>query len=1308
MTARKAAALAAVLAGVLCTATSVRAATNYEYTKGLVDHSLRFHDLAERFLKKLESGRNPGDKAEAMLGMAYLCKGQADIMPRRGAKGPDGKSPPQRRRDKYNEGLAFIEKYTRAAPKGYRLNGEALGLKSAIQEELTRVYKDLMASLTKDDPEWVELNKRQMKIRLQAVENLRKGMLDAERAYAAGLRAWRDPAAGNQPGAKAKKDKLYGAYVLASQKYFRALVKSADSLNRDSSEQKAMGEKIVNVVKAWIKHQDDKTYDPPPEGVQMINNYFIARGYVFAGKVDKAVEEGFNKILEIDPELFPKANQPWAWSVRLTSMMFMAMALFDKAEKTKVHEDYQAALQAISFEFGTHASGTVLGIRAVILKGRVLGRLKEHTQAISELKGALDKIKALIARRGRDAVYAGDLRWRALQAMSDVVLGLLQQGKTIDVSPEVLIEAGRSCYRQTNYEAAVGCFRQAINASMKLPYKERALPRGEPLAWYFMGIAYFRMKNHLEAQLAYEGALDNFLGQNIPKEFREDPKNKKLLKEIRDDVLKRCVGNGRIAATLERGLNPSKFNKDRFLEWIKWGVKLDPSMAKDLPYYMAVAIKGEADGMARKASPLESDGQKQLARAVRKEALNLYEKAKLHTDGEGKPGGFRALPKSSTWYEEGVYLIGVCNYQAMGVLGYKGRSKAERDKAVDLAKRALGQFDAYEKWIADNPPRVRIDDARQRAVQLRVIRDRRKSHKNAISLYRPFIYFDLEEYQKALDSAEGLRTRRDLESGQKRSLHRILFKCYAEIATKQTDLTKLESFLKKGEVEAEWFNKEAERAETVEDKASLRNSFDFYLNRLATAYGDAVKIAIRQGKGETLGKAFQRRRGELINQLLKNPKYQTIDGLGLVAKLFIELKDYDEARKAYDKMIEKFDPDNDRMGMADDKLVKVEDLKLRRALENTKRIVEGGRRAMTNARRRLDAIDAFVHGRKADPKTRKPAVAKDYDKAVRSIEAFLRDIPGYDSEKGGKPGPARTGIEDLKKELLFRLKLLRAANGRTTCYVELGLKLLAENEKDEAKKAFEQGLGSAKDALKYWPKDADVRYNQAICQLHAAGGNKDMLKDAKAGFDNLRVGSVYNGETYWKAVQGAVRARIELAEFDAARTILARLLLTAEDDVKKGWPEVLEYVKTVAKKKNMKIEDFLGKKVDIKRFDYRPRSELERLVELKKALVLPGYVTNGKITEEIQKLRVSLLEEMVEMEKARKFRGKIDDPLDIAEKISTGRITSLKNMGGKSRGVENDKHQPKLIKGAGKKGADAGRAVPARAHLAARLLGGTC
>ena len=1309
-TARNAAVLAAVLAGVLCMAFPARAATrDFEYAKGLIDHPLEFFDLAEKLLSRMVSGSRE-EKAAALLGRAYLLKARGDRLGQQQAK----------ERRKFYEGtedgkvkgaLQFVAEYEKTATSGDRLRGEALNIRSGIQQQLSRVYQDLINTLPEGDPVRKKLMTERLKMREQAVEGMRQAMLKAERKYAQALRDWRNPA--KKTGDERAKSNAYREYVIATQKYVQAMLKSAASLEKGSSEQKALGKRIVTIIKGWARHQDQKMYEAPPEGVQMVNNLFLGRAYAFAGDVDKAVREGFAKVREIDPDRFGRGGRKWAWRVLLTSMMFEATALFEKAEKTGARRDYVAARNAIGYQFGTQASGTMLGIRAMILKGRIQGRLKEHESAINELNGALEKIEQLRAQGSKnpESVHAPDLRWRALRAMSEIVLVMLQEGGRIDVSPAVLVEAGRSCYRQKKFEAAVNCFRQAVNVSKARPFKERATLGGEPTAWYYMGIAYYQLKKFLEAQLAYEGCLESFLEHKMPKAFASDPKNKAVIKSIKEDILIRCAGNGRIAASRERAMNQSEFNKARFLKWIDWEIELDEEKRKDKPYYYAVAIMDSADQMAADAKRLARKSP-QAGRTKRTEALENYKKAREQ---------FLALPRASTFYEEGVYLVGVCSYQSMSVLSHKDRTVAEKKEAEDLAKAALEQFDVYEAYVRKNPPRARSEKPSGRRGELAAIKRRRKSHLSAIALYRPFIHFDLGDYDKALESAEKLKSVK-LDGSQERQLHRILFKCYVEIAGRQMSVDKIESYLEKAQGEANWFNALAARTKDKDAREALENSYDYYVNTLATANGAAMNKVLRHHEKMGLTTAtrqvaydgFKKTRAQLVKALTSKEKYKTIDGLGLVAKLFIELENYAEACAAYEELLNKFDPppNDDRMGKKDSDLIGFDKLRDRRALLNTPSIDGQVPEDMARARRAVDAIKLAMQGRpKGKDRKGRPLreIPRDYDRAVRLIEAFLQDYPKYDSKKGGKPGPARKGLEEIKEELLFRLKLLRAANGKTTCRVKLGEKLLADGREKEAKEEFAKGLESAEDALKYWPKDADVRYNKAICLLHAAGEGK--LKEAREGFDNLRAGSRYGGEIFWKATRGAVRARIALGEYDGVRTILGMLMQTDADGVKRGWPDILEYIDKVAKKKGMDRKTFLGDvKVDIDKFDYRPKSAVEQMVDSKIKLVVPGYVKEGKITEDVAKVRIELLRELVEIYKKRREALKLceDSPLDLAHKLSNGHIRSLKKIGGQSRGAENDKLGPvlksELKKKPGeekaKESSDAGKLVPA--------MGGTC
>ncbi len=1312
-TARNAAVLAAVLAGVLCAAFPARAATkNYEYAKGLIDHPLHFFDLAERLLVRLEKNGSRGEKAEALLARAYLMKAKGDL--HRQGEPKERRNLYEGSEDQSKKGaLQFIAEYEKAAASSDRLRSEAINLRSSIQQKLSSVYQDIINLLPEGDPLRRKLMSERLKMREKAVDGMRLAMEKAEKKYAEALKLWRDPA--KKAGSEKAKADAYRGYVIATQKYMQAMLKSASSLEKGSSEQRGLGKRIVGIVKGWTTSQDKKMFDPPPEGVQMVNNLFLGRAYVFAGEVDKGVKEGFAKVRDIDPERFGRGGRKWAWRVLLTSMMFEALALFDKAEKTGARTDYEGARNAIGYQFGTQASGTLLGIRAMILKGRVQGRLKEHTSAIAELNNALEKVKELKAQgsKNRESVHAPDLHWRALRAMSEIVQVMLQEGKAVDVSPVVLVEAGKSCYRNANFEAAVNCFRQAINVSRELPFEKRAVVGGEPTAWYYMGIAYFRLKNYLEAQLAYEGCLESFLEQKMPKEFAKNAKSKAIIKKIKEDVLMRCAGNGRIAASRERAMNQSEFNKGRFLKWIDWEIELDEEKRKDKPYYYAVAIMDSADQMASDAKKL---GRKsaQAGRAKRSEALENYEKAREQ---------FLALPKASTFYEEGVYLVGVCSYQSMSVLSYREQTEAEKKEAKDLAHAALKQFDVYEDYIKNNPARSRSDNAARRRQELTSIKKRRTSHMAAIALYRPFIHFDLADYDKALETAEKLKSGK-LDDAQKRGLHRILFKCYIEIANGQATVDKIREFLGKAQKEADWFKALAAGTTDGDAREALENSYDFYVNKLAMANGEAMNRVLNEHEKMGLTKAtrqaeydkFKKRRAELVKALTSKDKYKTIDGLGLVAKLFIELENYGEACTAYDELLKKFDPppNDDRMGKKDDELISFDKLRDRRALLNTPNIDGQVSADMSRARKAVNRLQLTMQGRpKGKDRKGNPIreIPKDYDRAVQLIETFLKNYPKYDSKKDKKPGEARKGLDEMREELLFRLKLLRAANGKTICRVKLGEKLLAEGQEEKAKEEFAKGLTSAEDALKYWPKDADVRYNKAVCLLHSAGEGK--LKEAKDGFDNLRAGSRYGGEIFWKATQGAVRARIELEEYDGVRTILGMLMQTDPDGVKRGWPEVLEYIDEVAKKKGMDRKTFLGDvEVDVGKFDYRPKSAVEQMVESKINLVVPGYVKEGKITEDVAKVRIEMLKELVEIYKKRRDALKLcaDSPLDLAHKLSNGHIRSLKKIGGQSRGEENDKMGPllkseekakKAKEGAkGKKSRDAGQLVP--------VLGGSC
>jgi tetratricopeptide (TPR) repeat protein len=1268
--ARIAAAVAAALAGVVSYTSPARAASaDYEFVCKLVEHRLHFVDLAERVADSLVASQSPALKAEGLLAKAYLLKAKGDSHRR---------SEPKKRRE-YYEGnddgsvpgaLQLVSEFEKAAARDHRLRGDAVNLKSSIQQELTRVYEELIQSLPADDPLGRKLREERTKMRRQALAGLEKAISDAEDVL--------DKAAPEQKHPK------YVAYVTATQRYILALVKGAEGAVPFSEEQKAQGKEITGFIEGWYKRQSDKRRDDPPEGVKMWMNLHLGRGYVFAGDMKEAVAKGFGKVKEIDPEKFdtPEA-QKWAMDILLRSMFFEAEALYEFGLKTGDRVYFEDAQKAIGYQF-SRVSGSMLGIRAVILKGQILGKLKEYESALSELDRAVTQAVALGQSNLDERIYSADLRSRALKAMSEIVLDVLAQGRSVDdVTPEVLVEAGVSCYRQQKMAEAIGCFREAIRVSRRSEFGKRAVKGGEPYAWYYMGVAYQKMDAFLDAQLAYEGALDTFLEQNMPAAFAKDSKNAEIIKTIRQDVLEPSVRNGRAAAGAERRLNPSKFNKDRFIKWVEYEVRLDPSKEKDLPYYKAEVLQGEADELAREARELAREDRIQQSRLRRQEALELYDRAKQD---------FLAVPEASALHEEGLYQAGVCCYQQMDLMSGKGQTAEDKAQLNTYADEALANFGRYRKFVKETAPRPGTGDAARREQEKRTIEERRGNRISAIDLYEPFILFAKSDIPRALAAAEKLRNRGGLDVNQQRGLHRILLKCYMESVEQQEKMEDVEGLLKRGEEELEWFKKDAASAQGRE-REDRELACDSILNQLATAYGKASRLAIRKGVGETFGRRFQERQATLLKELLGKDRYnRTPDGLLMVAKLFIELDNYEAAFEAYERVLDKFDTDNNRIGLPDDQLVKFGVLGEQGPITNTSNVRTSDDIAAVRAA--LVAIEPFVYGLAEQKNSRGEVVAAavppDYDRANRMIEEFFKTYPDYDGKSGSK-GKARLGLDQLNEELIFRLQLLKAANGKTTCLVRMGENLAAEalQEKDpaakkqleeDAKKNFDKGLECARDAARYWPKDAEVKYNLAVCLLESGTGNKGRLEEAKAEFDALRAGVRTRGEMFWKATKGAVKARIMLGQYTEARGILVKELLTDPEGVKQWWPDFADYIKQTAERLKIPVSELVPAEVPLENFSYRPKSELERLVDSQKNLVLPKFLSQGKITREEAERRVSLLDELVSIfnDNRSALVACSDDPLNISHKITAGVITSLSNIGGKSRGASLDRAGPPL------------------------------
>jgi tetratricopeptide (TPR) repeat protein len=389
-------------------------------------------------------------------------------------------------------------------------------------------------------------------------------MQAAEKAYFAVLAA-----GGN-------KQQPYTDYVMASQRYFQAMARSAESTRITEVQRKKRGKQMAKVIEAWLARQKEAL----PEGVQAWMWLHVARAYAAAGDVEAACTKGFDKVLDIDPDRFARGSaRKWAWQVHLNARLRMAEALRKKATSTKKPEDFQRALEALGKRLSTHptTAGKHLGIRGRVVRGQLLASLGKEDAALTELFKAIAEARKLRLKGARDpqSRHADYLEWLADQAVTDILLPRLKAGKLAGMTSETLVRAGRTSYRRKKYDIAVKFFQAAVKASQGQPFEKRLTLDGEPKARFYLGIAYHRLEKYRKAQEAYEGALKEFW-EKMPRKFREEKKNHPLIARLRDEILKSCAHNGLIAARTDADENPADFQEKNIQKWVDWENKVNP------------------------------------------------------------------------------------------------------------------------------------------------------------------------------------------------------------------------------------------------------------------------------------------------------------------------------------------------------------------------------------------------------------------------------------------------------------------------------------------------------------------------------------------------------------------------------------------------------------------------------------------------------------------------------------------------------------------------------------------------------------
>jgi len=314
----------------------------------------------------------------------------------------------------------------------------------------------------------------------------------------------------------------------------------------------------------------------------------------------------------------------------------------------------------------------------------------------------------------------------------------------------------------------------------------------------------------------------------------------------------------------------------------------------------------------------------------------------------------------------------------------------------------------------------------------------------------------------------------------------------------------------------------------------VRQLSDRYVDmvcRLAEAYLQAMKLARSQGQTGA-ARGFYVKGAKLLGSVADQPRFQTVNKLIEIASTLQTAGEYEHALKVYRGLLKAFDPDGNRIGIADKAVGDV---------AYFKRALTGDRDHVRMGCKYLEDFDLYMSGREAAMKGSRvvrPAVLRDYPRALRNLELFFQAFPDYDLAKGRRPGKARRKLAKAKEELELRIGLYAAAHGTTACLLAWGEHLRQDQRAKESADVLQRALANARSEMRYWPNDPKTCSSLALCLLSVGG--RENLQEARAIFDKLLTTTLAGGEWHWEALKGAIRTRRALGDQAGADALIKK------------------------------------------------------------------------------------------------------------------------------------------------------------------------
>jgi hypothetical protein len=1142
--------LPAVLAlGLLC-ACSVPAAEppaaapaedDYGFAKALVD--IRWYDLAERVVAK-----SP-DRAGAMLVRAVLARGRAE-----------SEATALNRLKLCDEAAVRLEEF-RALDRDRRhpLAGEADALEAIVKQAQAQALEDVLAdrTLAISPEDRARHTERLGTIRSETAKGLEKAMRDREPACeAAWAASQKDPE--NAALKKAEQD-AFREYAMATQRYLNLMLATADRQAAGGDAQKKTGGELVKAVDDWLRKENARrNVEEEYLDLQRFMDYAKGRGLIYTGDF-KAGGDLLDKVIATEVATPDQRVENYFLGLRTAAGYYKLRMLVAAAEKSGAREDWELALAAVRPEMLSSLPGVdpTLRVRSRILQGRCSGKIGRTAPAL----GVLFEAAADAERSGRS--------WLTSEVYEEIARQLAGRSVPLEIlTPEALVQAGWNNYQEARqlqsgekakeaeakFEDAIRCFRDAtIRArmpDMANDWARRLKSQGEAEAWLRLGNTYVQMGRYLEAQLAYEGGLQTFWGQDgkaLPEAVRSDPGLRRLLEQLRVSVLALCADNGSSAANSEYLQAPSAFGDQRREQWIKWQEVVDSPGA-------------------RRRELTKGKRRLEAARRDAEQAGSLADAyaAALKAYGEAEDL-FLAVPRSSSDYEEGLFYASVCCYEASNLIGRLGRSDADRAKSGEFSTRALKHFAKFESWVKDNPPRVDATEPALADRERQAIADRREQRLVAIKLMRAQILVQQKKFDEALADAESLLGRREPNLGMQEELHRILFRsrlgCAA--AAGAAGLEARLAFLDGAGKDAEWFKERAKQT-SGQDAERLRRRYFGCAENLAAAYGSLADQAPAAGAGEARRTALLKS-AQWAEVALDDPPGQLIDNYYRVAKAWGSLGDLDRAARAYRQLTDKFDPQAKGGAKSD--------AELKAFLDAAVKAVRGQNvEAIVAAKAKLEEIRIAALGVEAEEqddegKPVKRIARRNYHAAATGIDRFLKEHADYDLDRESRrPGEGRRGLESVAEEMVLRQKLLAVWQDAAAMAAELGDGALKGGQKDKAAKLFQDALVGVNLALAFWPDDRELLLLKARCLVRAeAAASVEEAVKISAALRRRLEGDPRQMGSWFKATRSCVEGLIKLARYQEARGIIQRVWLNiSEENRRKHWPELDEVIDDLA------------------------------------------------------------------------------------------------------------------------------------------------